>query len=96
MSHISLQATRHFELMNYSEHGTTVDNVLYSCDFSDKCGLTPKNNSSAAAVRRMISKKERRRQRELMKAAVKLEPEVQRENCMTSNAYKVRLSYYKS
>lgn len=22
--------------MNYSEHGTIVDNVLYSCDFSDK------------------------------------------------------------
>ena len=22
--------------MNYSEHGTTVDNVLYSCDFSEK------------------------------------------------------------
>ncbi|KAH7955532.1 hypothetical protein HPB52_001206 [Rhipicephalus sanguineus] len=27
---------KHYELLNYSEHGTTVDNVLYSCDFSDK------------------------------------------------------------
>jgi len=25
-----------FELLNYSEHGTIVDNVLYSCDFSEK------------------------------------------------------------
>ncbi len=31
-----VQMTRHYELLNYSEHGTTVDNVLYSCDFSDK------------------------------------------------------------
>ncbi|XP_065054954.1 PHD finger protein 12-like [Rhopilema esculentum] len=30
------EETRQFELLNYSEHGTIVDNVLYSCDFSDK------------------------------------------------------------
>ena len=30
------QEARQFELLNYSEHGTIVDNVLYSCDFSDK------------------------------------------------------------
>lgn len=30
------QATRDYELINYSEHGTVVDGVLYSCDFSDK------------------------------------------------------------
>lgn len=30
------QTSKHYELINYSEHGTTVDNVLYSCDFSDK------------------------------------------------------------
>lgn len=35
--------------MNYSEHGTTVDNVLYSCDFSEKAPvkdqpLTPSPN----------------------------------------------------
>lgn len=28
--------TRQYELLNYSEHGTIVDNVLYSCDFSEK------------------------------------------------------------
>jgi hypothetical protein len=35
---IFLQTTKHYELLNYSEHGTTVDNVLYSCDFSEKMG----------------------------------------------------------
>lgn len=30
------QETRQYELLNYSEHGTIVDNVLYSCDFSEK------------------------------------------------------------
>ena len=34
--HCFSQETRQFELLNYSEHGTIVDNVLYSCDFSDK------------------------------------------------------------
>ncbi|OCT94026.1 hypothetical protein XELAEV_18011689mg [Xenopus laevis] len=33
--------TKHYELLNYSEHGTTVDNVLYSCDFSEKIIPTP-------------------------------------------------------
>jgi len=32
----SLQTTKDYELINYSEHGTVVDGVLYSCDFSDK------------------------------------------------------------
>lgn len=27
------QMSRHFELLNYSEHGTVVDNVVYCCDF---------------------------------------------------------------
>ncbi len=31
-----LQATEEYELMNYSDHGSVVDGVLYSCDFSDK------------------------------------------------------------
>lgn len=26
------QMSRHFELLNYSEHGTVVDNVIYCCD----------------------------------------------------------------
>nr|XP_042713957.1 PHD finger protein 12 [Chrysemys picta bellii]XP_042713958.1 PHD finger protein 12 [Chrysemys picta bellii] len=39
--------TKHYELLNYSEHGTTVDNVLYSCDFSEK--TTPIPPSSIVA-----------------------------------------------
>lgn len=35
------QNTKHYELLNYSEHGTTVDNVLYSCDFSEKASPSP-------------------------------------------------------
>ncbi|XP_061637549.1 PHD finger protein 12 [Phyllopteryx taeniolatus] len=33
--------TKHYELLNYSEHGTTVNNVLYSCDFSEKVSPSP-------------------------------------------------------
>lgn len=29
-----LQTTKRFELLNYSEYGTIVDNVLYSCDYT--------------------------------------------------------------
>lgn len=50
------EMTRHFELLNYSEHGTTVDNVLYSCDFSDKPATTPQPSPVVAAVRDIISK----------------------------------------
>lgn len=50
------EMTRHFELLNYSEHGTTVDNVLYSCDFSDKPATTPHPSPVVAAVREIISK----------------------------------------
>lgn len=34
--YFSPQTSKQYELINYSEHGTYVDNVLYSCDFSDK------------------------------------------------------------
>uniref|UniRef100_A0A8C5DVK7 PHD finger protein 12 n=1 Tax=Gouania willdenowi TaxID=441366 RepID=A0A8C5DVK7_GOUWI len=52
--------TKHYELLNYSEHGTTVDNVLYSCDFSEKaspsspCGLVAKVQG---IIRKFISVK---------------------------------------
>ncbi len=48
--------TRHYELLNYSEHGTTVDNVLYSCDFSDKSSSTPQPSNVVANVRKIINK----------------------------------------
>lgn len=36
--------TKQYELLNYSEHGTTVDNILYSCDFSEKMSQSPSSN----------------------------------------------------
>uniref|UniRef100_A0A4W3J3T4 PHD finger protein 12 n=1 Tax=Callorhinchus milii TaxID=7868 RepID=A0A4W3J3T4_CALMI len=45
--------TKHYELLNYSEHGTTVDNVLYSCDFSEKVSPTP-TSSIVAKVQSVI------------------------------------------
>ncbi|KAI8782938.1 PHD finger protein 12 isoform X1 [Biomphalaria glabrata] len=48
------EMSRHFELLNYSEHGTTVDNVLYSCDFSDKPATTPQPSPVISAVRDII------------------------------------------
>ncbi|KAL8571389.1 hypothetical protein ACOMHN_046564 [Nucella lapillus] len=50
------EMTRHFELLNYSEFGTTVDNVLYSCDFSDKPANVPQPTPVVAAVRDIIAK----------------------------------------
>ena len=49
-----LQTTRHYELLNYSEHGTTVDNVLYSCDFSEKTLSAPQPTTVVNSVRRLI------------------------------------------
>ena len=49
-----LQMSRQYELLNYSEHGTTVDNVLYSCDFSDKPATTPQASKMVQSVRDMI------------------------------------------
>lgn len=50
-----LQNTKHYELLNYSEHGTTVDNVLYSCDFSEKA-LPAAPSSLVARVQGLIRK----------------------------------------
>lgn len=30
------ETTQTYEMLNYSEHGTRVDNVMYSCDFSER------------------------------------------------------------
>lgn len=45
--------TKRYELLNYSEHGTTVDNVLYSCDFSEKTSQNP-SSSLLAKVQNII------------------------------------------
>uniref|UniRef100_A0A3B3TY41 PHD finger protein 12 n=1 Tax=Poecilia latipinna TaxID=48699 RepID=A0A3B3TY41_9TELE len=50
--------TKHYELLNYSEHGTTVDNVLYSCDFSEKV-LPAAPSSLVARVQGLIRNKKR-------------------------------------
>lgn len=47
---VCVQIGKHYELLNYSEHGTTVDNVLYSCDFSDKRRLLATAQPAAAAA----------------------------------------------
>jgi len=51
-----VQMSRMYELLNYSEHGTTVDNVLYSCDFSEKRSSTPQATGIVANVRKLIKK----------------------------------------
>ncbi|XP_035211404.1 PHD finger protein 12-like [Stegodyphus dumicola] len=45
------EVTKRYELLNYSCYGTTVDNVVYSSDLSEKKPSTP--NSLTAAVRRL-------------------------------------------
>ncbi|XP_016409230.1 PHD finger protein 12 isoform X4 [Sinocyclocheilus rhinocerous] len=53
--------TKQYELLNYSEHGTTVDNVLYSCDFSEKMNQSPSSNLLAKVqniIRRCRKKKQ--------------------------------------
>ncbi|CAI5794668.1 finger 12 isoform X1 [Podarcis lilfordi] len=56
--------TKHYELLNYSEHGTTVDNVLYSCDFSEKTALVPAS-SMVAKVQSVIKRHKSRKQQQL-------------------------------
>ncbi|KAL0973323.1 hypothetical protein UPYG_G00201940 [Umbra pygmaea] len=58
--------TKHYELLNYSEHGTTVDNVLYSCDFSDKVSPSPTGGlvSKVQGIVRRCKVREREEQAE--------------------------------
>ncbi|PSN43758.1 hypothetical protein C0J52_06410 [Blattella germanica] len=57
------ETTKHYELLNYSEHGTTVDNVLYSCDFSEKMGPpqpppgSSKLNPLVKTIREIVDKR---------------------------------------
>uniref|UniRef100_A0A671LK07 PHD finger protein 12 n=1 Tax=Sinocyclocheilus anshuiensis TaxID=1608454 RepID=A0A671LK07_9TELE len=51
--------TKQYELLNYSEHGTTVDNVLYSCDFSEKMNQSPSSNL-LAKVQNIIRESEKK------------------------------------
>ena len=42
--------SQEYELINYSEHGSVVDGVLYSCDFSDKSLPSTSTSTSTAGV----------------------------------------------
>ncbi|CAG2122296.1 unnamed protein product, partial [Medioppia subpectinata] len=57
------ETSRNYELINYSEHGTTVDNVLYSCDFSDKRVHNPRhsNSQTVSTVKGIIDSKRKRK-----------------------------------
>lgn len=59
-----MQDSKHFELINYSEFGTEVDKVKYSCDYltnrtysTGKC----KDSSIVATVKSLIKKSRRER-----------------------------------
>ncbi|XP_014670944.1 PREDICTED: PHD finger protein 12-like isoform X2 [Priapulus caudatus] len=57
------ETTKHYELLNYSEHGTTVDNVLYSCDFSEKPYVVAATSSLVQDVRQAIKRGQRRKRK---------------------------------
>ena len=85
------QTSRHFELLNYSEHGTTVDNVLYSCDFSDKPATTPQPSSMVAAVRSVISKGKNKNGKQQSK---KIESEKPNSDKLKMSAKALDVSFY--
>uniref|UniRef100_A0A667WKM5 PHD finger protein 12 n=1 Tax=Myripristis murdjan TaxID=586833 RepID=A0A667WKM5_9TELE len=65
--------TKHYELLNYSEHGTTVDNVLYSCDFSEKASPSPPSGL-VSRVQGIIRRSKKREQDEGPSSLVGLMP----------------------
>ncbi|XP_063349341.1 PHD finger protein 12-like [Pelmatolapia mariae] len=65
--------TKHYELLNYSEHGTTVDNVLYSCDFSEKTSPCPPSGL-VAKVQGIIRRSKKREEDEGANSMVGLLP----------------------
>ncbi|KAM4628207.1 PHD finger protein 12 [Polymixia lowei] len=65
--------TKHYELLNYSEHGTTVDNVLYSCDFSEKVSPSPPSGL-VSKVQGIISRSKKRDPEEQPSAMLGLMP----------------------
>lgn len=81
--------TKHYELLNYSEHGTTVDNVLYSCDFSEKTTPTPPS-SIVAKVQSVIkyckSRKEEEEQEEMVMSSQAQGPQGKACSCKASSS----------
>ncbi|XP_076363794.1 PHD finger protein 12-like isoform X2 [Tachypleus tridentatus] len=66
------EVTKHYELLNYSEHGTTVDSVLYSCDFSEKYVPAAQPNVVVSSLRKILDKSREK-------------PEVKSSKCLTMN-----------
>ncbi|XP_074869836.1 PHD finger protein 12 [Carettochelys insculpta] len=82
--------TKHYELLNYSEHGTTVDNVLYSCDFSEKTTPMPPS-SIVAKVQSVIKCHKGRKQAEEPHEAAMMSSQAQGQrrkpcNCKASSS----------
>lgn len=61
--------TKHYELINYSEHGTLVDSVVYRIDYSDRKtpmldAKLPEKNPLAKTIKDIIDKKRGVKRRE--------------------------------
>ncbi|XP_028855850.1 PHD finger protein 12 isoform X2 [Denticeps clupeoides] len=86
--------TKHYELLNYSEHGTTVDNVLYSCDFSVKPNPGPPGGKVQGVNRRCRKRKPQQQDAEtvvlpaggVMSSAPRGEPSSASCNCKASSS----------
>uniref|UniRef100_A0A452IDW8 PHD finger protein 12 n=1 Tax=Gopherus agassizii TaxID=38772 RepID=A0A452IDW8_9SAUR len=83
--------TKHYELLNYSEHGTTVDNVLYSCDFSEKSTPVPPSSIVAKVQSVIKCHKGRKQDEEPHEAAVVMNSQAQGQrrkpcNCKASSS----------
>ena len=61
-----MQETGEYELLNYSDHGSVVDGVLYSCDFSDKTSVDTNQALSPLAAADKVREKIEVARRNLM------------------------------
>ena len=62
-----MQYTKRYELLNYSDHGTIVDNILYSCDYAKRSlsinnkksdySLRAKDDSTVEEIKKIANKK---------------------------------------
>lgn len=44
------ETTNRYELLNYSEHGSTVDNILYSCDYASSPRMESKDEERGRSI----------------------------------------------
>jgi hypothetical protein len=69
------KVTGEYELLNYSDHGSVVDGVLYSCDFSDK---TPVDNGQVSSPRAPPSRDRAREKVETARKGLRDQPAARR------------------